>query len=131
MALTVPDPNIRHARLSASYKYVGKFDQHDEMRVADIAQLSNDASYEPEGNVNLGMANPSTPAQLFHLLRRQMVRNYRRPLIIASPKGLLRSPVSLYLTLFLKIRDVLTWVGRGVKFGKYGTWNLVPACIRH
>jgi probable 2-oxoglutarate dehydrogenase E1 component DHKTD1 len=43
--------------------------------------------------VNLGVANPSTPAQLFHLLRRQMIRNYRRPLIIASPKGLLRSPV--------------------------------------
>lgn len=60
---------------------------------ADWHQLSNDASYESEGNVNLGMANPSTPAQLFHLLRRQMVRNYRRPLIIASPKGLLRSPV--------------------------------------
>lgn len=40
------------------------------------------------------VANPSTPAQLFHLLRRQLLRNYRKPLIIASPKGLLRSPAA-------------------------------------
>ena len=36
---------------------------------------------------------PTTPAQYFHLLRRQMKRNYRRPLIVAAPKGLLRLPV--------------------------------------
>jgi len=33
---------------------------------------------------------PSTPAQIFHLLRRQMLRPFRRPLIIMSPKSLLR-----------------------------------------
>jgi 2-oxoglutarate dehydrogenase E1 component len=33
---------------------------------------------------------PSTPAQLFHMLRRQMVRPYRKPLIIMMPKSLLR-----------------------------------------
>lgn len=36
---------------------------------------------------------PTTPAQYFHLLRRQMKRNYRKPLIVAGPKGLLRLPV--------------------------------------
>ena len=33
---------------------------------------------------------PSTPAQMFHLLRRQMVRNCRKPLIVMTPKSLLR-----------------------------------------
>src|SRR5439155_26449068 len=33
---------------------------------------------------------PSTPAQIYHLLRRQMVRDYRKPLIVMSPKSLLR-----------------------------------------
>lgn len=36
---------------------------------------------------------PTTPAQYFHLLRRQIKRNFRKPLILASPKGLLRLPV--------------------------------------
>jgi 2-oxoglutarate dehydrogenase E1 component len=33
---------------------------------------------------------PSTPAQVFHMLRRQMLRRYRKPLIVMSPKSLLR-----------------------------------------
>lgn len=37
---------------------------------------------------------PTTPAQYFHLLRRQMKRNFRKPLIVAGPKALLRLPVS-------------------------------------
>ena len=40
--------------------------------------------------VNMHVVNVTTPAQYFHLLRRQMVRNYRKPLIVASPKILLR-----------------------------------------
>jgi probable 2-oxoglutarate dehydrogenase E1 component DHKTD1 len=39
------------------------------------------------------VAFPTTPAQYFHLLRRQIKRNFRKPLILASPKGLLRLPV--------------------------------------
>lgn len=45
--------------------------------------------------VNMCMAHPSTPAQYFHLLRRQMVRNFRKPLILASPKMLLRLPAAV------------------------------------
>lgn len=37
---------------------------------------------------------PSSPAQMFHLLRRQMLRPYRKPLIIMSPKSLLRNRLS-------------------------------------
>jgi 2-oxoglutarate dehydrogenase E1 component len=41
---------------------------------------------------NLQVAYPTTPAQMFHLLRRQMKRNFRKPLIVMSPKSLLRHP---------------------------------------
>ena len=39
------------------------------------------------------IANCTTPANLFHLLRRQMVRNFRIPLILFTPKSLLRHPL--------------------------------------
>ncbi len=41
---------------------------------------------------NLQVCYPSTPAQYFHLLRRQMRRNFRKPLIVLTPKSLLRHP---------------------------------------
>ncbi|MEM6459989.1 MAG: thiamine pyrophosphate-dependent enzyme, partial [Planctomycetota bacterium] len=41
---------------------------------------------------NIQVANPSTPAQMFHLLRRQVVRKWRKPLIVMTPKSLLRHP---------------------------------------
>ncbi|MBK8164795.1 MAG: 2-oxoglutarate dehydrogenase E1 component [bacterium] len=41
---------------------------------------------------NVQIANPTTPAQLFHLLRRQVWRTWRKPLVILSPKSLLRHP---------------------------------------
>ncbi len=43
-------------------------------------------------NDNIQVCNVSTPAQLFHLLRRQVKRPYRKPLIVMSPKSLLRHP---------------------------------------
>ncbi len=39
---------------------------------------------------NMQVCVPSTPAQVFHMLRRQMLRKYRKPLIVMSPKSLLR-----------------------------------------
>ena len=39
---------------------------------------------------NIQVCVPTTPAQMFHLLRRQMVRDYRTPLIVMTPKSLLR-----------------------------------------
>ena len=41
---------------------------------------------------NLQITSPSTPGQYFHLLRRQMLRNWRKPLIVMTPKSLLRHP---------------------------------------
>jgi 2-oxoglutarate dehydrogenase E1 component len=39
---------------------------------------------------NIQVCTPTTPAQMYHLLRRQMVRDYRKPLIVMTPKSLLR-----------------------------------------
>lgn len=42
--------------------------------------------------LNMIVANPSTPANYFHILRRQLVRPFRKPLVIIAPKTLLRHP---------------------------------------
>ncbi len=44
---------------------------------------------------NIQVANPTTPAQFFHLLRRQVKRSFRKPLIVMSPKSLLRHPAAV------------------------------------
>ncbi|KAJ3050906.1 hypothetical protein HK097_008117 [Rhizophlyctis rosea] len=46
-------------------------------------------------NPNMHVVNPTTPAQYFHVLRRQMHLNYRKPLIVVAPKGLLRHPLAI------------------------------------
>lgn len=47
------------------------------------------------GNDNMRIANPTTPAQFFHLLRRQMLHPLLKPLIVFTPKGLLRHPACI------------------------------------
>ncbi|MEQ1529328.1 MAG: 2-oxoglutarate dehydrogenase E1 component [Methylococcales bacterium] len=44
---------------------------------------------------NIQVCNPTTPAQIFHLLRRQMLRSFRKPLVIMSPKSLLRHKLAV------------------------------------
>jgi 2-oxoglutarate dehydrogenase E1 component len=44
---------------------------------------------------NLQIAQPTTPAQIFHLLRRQVLRPWRKPLVVFTPKGLLRHPAAV------------------------------------
>jgi 2-oxoglutarate dehydrogenase E1 component len=46
-------------------------------------------------NQNIQVANPTTPAQYFHLLRRQALRKIKKPLIVLTPKSLLRSPANV------------------------------------
>jgi 2-oxoglutarate dehydrogenase E1 component len=41
---------------------------------------------------NIQIVQPTTPAQMFHLLRRQAIRNWRKPLVVLTPKSLLRHP---------------------------------------
>jgi 2-oxoglutarate dehydrogenase E1 component len=44
---------------------------------------------------NIQVCTPTTPAQMFHLLRRQVLRAYRKPLIVMTPKSLLRHKLAI------------------------------------
>ncbi|KAJ1811959.1 hypothetical protein LPJ75_003893, partial [Coemansia sp. RSA 2598] len=66
---------------------------HSSCRLERHLMLSNDPvdGRSLEGFLpNVFVTYPSTPAQFFHLLRRQVKRNFRKPLIVAGPKTLLR-----------------------------------------
>ena len=66
--------------------YDGQGPEHSSARLERFLQLS--------ARENMQVCQPSTPAQMFHMLRRQVIRPYRRPLIIMSPKSLLRHKLS-------------------------------------
>uniref|UniRef100_A0A6Q2WPV0 2-oxoadipate dehydrogenase complex component E1 n=1 Tax=Esox lucius TaxID=8010 RepID=A0A6Q2WPV0_ESOLU len=71
--------------------YDGAGPEHSSCRIERFLQMCDSKEEGVDGdNVNMGVVNPTTPAQYFHLLRRQMIRNFRKPLIVASPKTLLR-----------------------------------------
>ncbi len=67
--------------------YEGQGPEHSSARLERFLQLA--------ARGNMAVANLSTPAQIFHALRRQVMRNFRKPLVIMSPKSLLRLPAAV------------------------------------
>uniref|UniRef100_A0A0B6ZF52 Transketolase-like pyrimidine-binding domain-containing protein n=1 Tax=Arion vulgaris TaxID=1028688 RepID=A0A0B6ZF52_9EUPU len=69
--------------------------EHSSCRIERFLQQCDSREDQVDSeNVNIQIVNPTTPAQYFHLLRRQMVRNYRKPLVLAAPKVILRLPAA-------------------------------------
>ena len=67
--------------------YEGQGPEHSSARVERFLQLA--------GQQNIRVANPTTPAQYFHLLRRQATLEDQRPLVVMTPKSLLRNQLAL------------------------------------
>ncbi|MCA9793306.1 MAG: 2-oxoglutarate dehydrogenase E1 component, partial [Candidatus Eremiobacteraeota bacterium] len=75
---------LNHLVMLLPHGFEGQGPEHSSARLERYLQIAAED--------NICVANLTTPAQFFHLLRRQIVRPIRKPLIVMSPKSLLRHP---------------------------------------
>ncbi len=83
--------------------YEGQGPEHSSARLERFLQLS--------AQHNMYVCQPTTPAQLFHLLRRQMLWSTRKPLVVMTPKSMLRHRLSVSSLEDLTQRDFETVIG--------------------
>ena len=89
--------------------FEGQGPEHSSARLERFLQLCADC--------NMQVANLTTPAQYFHIMRRQMKRSFRKPLVLMTPKSLLRHPQAVS-----KIEDM----GAGTGFQEIIDDDLLP-----
>lgn len=89
--------------------YDGQGPEHSSARLERYLQLC--------AQENMQVCVPSTPAQMFHMLRRQVLRPYRKPLIVMTPKSMLRnklstSPVAMLKGQYMTVIDEIDELNR-------------------
>jgi 2-oxoglutarate dehydrogenase E1 component len=97
--------------------FEGQGPEHSSARIERYLQLCADQ--------NIQVCTPTTPAQIFHLLRRQLIREFRKPLIVMSPKSLLRHKLAVSTLSDLTENEFLPVIGEQDDIDPYPVTRIV------
>jgi 2-oxoglutarate dehydrogenase E1 component len=100
--------------------FEGQGPEHSSARIERYLQLCADQ--------NIQVCTPTTPAQIFHLLRRQLIRDFRKPLIVMSPKSLLRHRLAVSTLDDLTASEFLPIIGEQDDINPTAVTRLVLCC---